>query len=328
MKALEDDEPTMDRIVESSLTFDDKKKATELLNYMLEIEVGSQRYVELKNKIKDMLKSSNSITSQQLAILEQQEKAILSQLNYSHDLDLINIKQRLFGLDADDLVKRSIYERILKLQRLEHTDSEYSSTREWINWALALPYRRMAVPDINVLSLANDQAAKALAINEHCVKVRRVLDSELYGMDRVKEELVQILVNRLQNPTSVGASIALKGPKGVGKSFIGKALAKALNKHYEMIACGGLEDPTLFKGSDTMWVGSGPSILLRTLKRAGVNDPIIQFDEIDKLGDNEKGRAVQHSLLDISDNTTNREFRDAFCQTFHMTLATYGQFTT
>ena len=146
------------------------------------------------------------------------------------------------------------------------------------------------------------------------------LDEKVYGMKHVKERVIEIFNNRRSNP-GTRSMLALKGSPGTGKTFLAKALSESFDPPmpFDHISLGGIEDPSIFRGSDSSWVGSTPSIILHILRRMKYNNGIIFLDEIDKLGnpeDKSRGSQVQYALLHIVDYTNNKEFQDVYLNEF------------
>ena len=149
------------------------------------------------------------------------------------------LKQRIFNLDAADEVKARIYEMYLDMSSRSENDSEYNSIKNKITWAVNIPHGRMVHP------------------KDSLKDVYTRLDQKLYGMKHAKERAIEIFNNRRSNP-STRSMLALKGPPGVGKTLCAKSLAESFDPPmpFDHISLGGMEDPSIFRGSDNSWVGS------------------------------------------------------------------------
>lgn len=302
------EEPTMARILATKMTVETRKKMVQLFDIYSNTEPYTYEHYVRRSELVDMLEEiqrADIDVDQEEGLLEK-EKALLKAVPPT---DPAALKRRILMLGADDIVKG----RLLEMYRLFESmppDSEAKTTlRTKIEWAVALPYGKIVLPAVE------HGVSTAQQINAYCVQIRENLDRDLYGMDRVKEELIEMFNDRITNPSSQ-ASLALKGPPGVGKTAIVAALARAVGLPFERIALGGMEDPSIFKGSDSHWIGSGPSIILQLLKRMKIANGILFLDEIDKLGDSPRGIDIQNALLHITDYTQNSQFSDAFLSEF------------
>jgi len=149
-----------------------------------------------------------------------------------------------------------------------------------------------------------------LEINNYCNNIYEQLNKEIYGIPHVKNRLIQIINNRIYNPKTT-ALVAFCGPPGIGKSLTPSVLAKVLDLPFDKISLGGMEDPVIIKGSDGVWLGSGPGIILKILKKMKYSNGIVLLDEIDKLHPR-----VQHAVLNILDYTQNHSIDDAYLTEF------------
>lgn len=214
-------------------------------------------------------------------------------------------KEKILLLNTSDDNKLSLLDLYDRLKKTTSRD-ECSEIRKKIEWYLNLPYFR---PTLQLRLTSN--------LHTFVSKFMDTLDRDIYGLAQVKESLLRIAINRIQK-AGCTASIALKGPPGVGKTSIAKSFAKAMNLPYDKISLGGLSDVTILKGSDSHWLASTPSVFLQILRRNQVSDGIILFDEIDKLSDDPK---VENALLHVTDPTHNNDFSDNFLSEIHHDLS-------
>lgn len=305
------EEPTMDKILEAPATLEDRAKLIQKFDIYKNLEPYTEDHFVLRQSLCLELESRKNLNVLEAENLAAEEKRIKTKHLVSTAVPAL--KKRILGLDTTDEIKSQLLEMYAKLQDTSSDSSMWSALKEKLEWAVALPYRKLGTP--KVVYGVNSNAE----INAYCAQVRATLDSKLYGMDKVKDELIAILNNRITNPRAIG-TLALKGPPGVGKTAIVAALAEAIGRPFERIALGGMQDATTLKGADSHWLGSNPSILIHILKRMKVADGIVLLDEIDKLSgkdnDNPQGANIQHALLHITDYTQNHEFTDAFLNEF------------
>jgi ATP-dependent Lon protease len=297
---IDNDKITLPKILESNIQFSDKIKAVELYDILENSEPFTLEYRDIEISIKNILKSAMGTPE----ILGESEKIEEELRSKSGDF-IHNIKKKILYLNADIETKTRIYEMFTTMCNLTPSSEEYSSLKSKIIWAINLPHKNIVLPEVQ------HQKSSPEEIAQYCSKVYSILDSKLYGMKDVKEKLLQIVNNRIKNPKTQ-SMLALKGKPGVGKTRVAQALAESIGLPFEKIALGGMEDPGMFTGQDSSWVGSSPSILLKILRRMKCSNGIVLFDELDKLGNSEKGRMIQNTLLHITDYIQNKDFQDSY----------------
>ena len=303
---IELEEPTLDKILETPMSLEDRMKMVQKFDVYKNTEPYTEDYLILRTQLIENLNDHSRTNGIDIERLEKEERRILQSVPAN---TIVALKNRIIRLEADDTVKARLLELYNRLQGTPSDSTLYSALKEKLEWASSLPYSKIVLPDVvhgkNTIQ----------EVNAYCVSVRKKLDEELYGMENIKDELIMILNDRITNPNTI-STIALKGIQGSGKTAISSALAKAVGLPFERIALGGMEDVTALKGADSHWLGSAPSIILQFLKKMKIANGIVLFDEIDKLGNSEKGRQIQDALLHITDYTQNHEFADAFLTEF------------
>ena len=263
-------------------------------------------YMDLEKYIKKKIMKIRSIPLDELEKINQEQdrlKTILPPSDYE-------IKRKIFNLDANDKVKSKLYDMYNEMENLNRENSEYNIIKAKLLWSISLPHRKLAMPNTQITSNSS-----ITDINAYCSDIYNKLDNLLYGMTNVKERLMQTVLNRVFNPNTK-SMLGLSSPPGRGKTAVASALAKAMELPFERISLGGMEDPSVFKGTDNSWVGSSPSIILHILRKMKVSNGIVLFDEIDKLGNSVRGREIQYALLHITDYVQNKEFHDLFLSEF------------
>ena len=205
----------------------------------------------------------------------------------------MNIKQQIVNLNASKENKLAILKRYREI-RPGSGSEETNKLKKWINCALALPHNNVK---------------KIKGVKNFIKKIASKLDKELYGMKKVKEQILIFLNNRLTNPNMKGCCLGLKGPPGVGKTTIARILAKVMGWPFEQINFGGVSNADFLKGHDFTYVGSRPGEIVRCLTRMGYKNGILFFDEFEKVADNKQ---ILASLLHITDFQQNHEFVDNY----------------
>lgn len=308
---MDKDIPSIASILRAKIPKGDKKKALRLYDILQNCEPFTEVYYKYCHNISKILAIEKELTNpEEVSKLEKEEEKLKKNIgSFNQDL-----KIKILQLDADERTKTRIYEMYLDLMSRSSADSDYSTLKQKVIWATNLPYRRMKMPEHLLKGKSPNE------VDDYCSGVYHSLDEKLYGMGKVKEKILHVVNNRIYNPQTK-AMVALKGKPGVGKTAVAKALAESMGLPFERISLGGMEDPSIFKGTDNSWVGASPSILLQILKKMKVANGIVLFDEIDKLGDGDvssRGKLIQYALLHITDYIQNSEFQDLFlCEFTH-----------
>lgn len=300
----ENETPTLNKILKATIPYNDKVKCVELYDALQNIEPFTEKYIEFKAKLVNMIGVQSNYDEETLAHLNKQEELVRA--SSTHEASL---KTRILTLDVPMALKKQLYDKCLQLDILE-PGTTYASIKETLDWWVSLPHGKMAPLPFDPATCTNQD------VINYSLKILRSFDEELYGMPLIKVRFVEILNNHITSEGRCGGQLALCGPPGVGKTAVGKAIAKATGRHFEKISAGGMKDATMLKGSDGVWVGSGPNILLHILRRAKTNDPIIMIDEIEKAS-----VEFQQALLDIADRNQSKESRDAFLHEYSHDLS-------
>lgn len=289
---MREDQVSIEKILTAKITESDKIKALKLYECMQECSYCDSSWVDYQNEINSILKSQLK-SDEEIERINELEKKLKANVR-NHNADL---KVKIFELDADDKIKYILYDIYNEMITSNSDRSRYNELRTKLLWALKLPYRKKSNIDIKLDEVYNK------------------LNRDIYGMNEAKEKILQAINDRISNPSS-RTLLALKGKPGVGKTKLVKTIAKATGLAYEKVNLGGTIDSTIFKGSDTVWSGANPSIILQILARCECCDPIISLDELDKLASTKKGIDVENSLLHILDPSQNKEFNDNYLNEF------------
>ena len=264
-----------------------------------------------------LLKKEQQLSQLQQAIKQDVEKRMdKQQRQYFLQEQLKSIKKEL-GLEKDDkesliskfseriakvtlpATAKAVYdEEIEKLQTLERNSSEFNVTRAYLDWLTSLPWGKFSVDNFDI------QAARV------------ILDEDHYGMADVKDRILEFVAVGKLRGTVQGKILCLVGPPGVGKTSIGKSIARALNRQFYRFSVGGLSDVAEIKGHRRTYIGAMPGKLIQCLKSTGVSNPLVLIDEIDKLG---AGRGYSgdpaSALLEMLDPNQNSSFMDHYLDT-------------
>lgn len=264
------------------------KAITEYLANEIEIQTIKK---ELQTKVKEHIEKN-----QKEYVLREQIKVIKAELGEdSQEQEIDNLNAAVRKLKADKTVKERLYKEIEKYKNASFNSGEGSMIKNYIDTLLELPW--------NKSSKDNDDLKNA----------RRVLNEDHYGLSKVKERILEFLAVR--NLTKKGETpvICLVGPPGTGKTSIARSVARALNKEYVRISLGGVHDEAEIRGHRRTYVGAMPGRIIDALKTAGVNNPLMLLDEVDKASSDYKGD-TSAALLEVLDQAQNDKFRDHYVE--------------
>lgn len=262
---------------------------------LMELLLREVNIISIKNDFQTKVKAQVD-KNQKEYLLREQMKVIREELgedNTESDADLF--LQTLKKLQANKEIKEKIRKEIDRFKNISSNSSESAVARGYIETLLELPW---------------DKTSKD---NKDLKNAARVLDEDHYGMEKVKERMLEFLAVR--NLTSKGESpiICLVGPPGTGKTSIAKSVAKALDKEYVRICLGGVRDEAEIRGHRRTYVGAMPGRIASGLRMAGVKNPLMLLDEIDKVSSDYKGD-TSSALLEVLDSEQNQKFRDHYVE--------------
>lgn len=259
----------------------------ELLKKELEIAL-------IKGDLQSQLKR-NIDKNQKEYILREQMKLIHEELEEEDGGEIGQYQKALKELEAGEEVKEKIQKEIDRLQSISYNSSEGTVVRGYIETLLSLPWNKASEDNTDIKAAAE------------------VLETEHFGLDKVKERVVESLAVRILTGKGNGSILCLVGPPGTGKTSIAQSVAKALDKKYIRICLGGVRDEAEIRGHRKTYVGAMPGRIAVGLKQAGVKNPLMLLDEIDKLGSDYKGDPSS-ALLEVLDSEQNSRFQDHYLE--------------
>lgn len=271
----------------------DVKKRLELLCEILEKEnqvMGLER--EIYDKVKGQLDKN-----QREYYLREQLKIINRELGESEQLEeeLKQYEKKIAKLSLNEECSEKLLKEVDRLRKMPSTGHEAAVVRGYLDTCLSLPW--------NIKTKDKLDVAKAQA----------QLDRDHYGMEKVKERIVEALAVRKLAPNIKGQILCLIGPPGVGKTSIAKSIAKAMGRKYARLSLGGVRDESDIRGHRKTYIGAMPGRIIEAVKQAGSSNPMILLDEIDKLGSDYKGDPSS-ALLEVLDAEQNYAFRDHYIE--------------
>ena len=278
----------LQEILETVPVLDRMKKVLILIRK--EVEVA-----RLQTKIREQVEERMS-EQQRKFFLREQLKEIQKELGIAKDdrtADLERFRERIEGLEVPEAAMARIEEEMDKLSVLESGSPEYAVTRNYLDWMTALPWGRLSEDNLDL---------------DHA---RKVLDRDHDGLEDVKQRILEFLaVGHLKGEVA-GSILLLVGPPGVGKTSIGRSVAEALDRKFYRFSLGGMRDEAEIKGHRRTYIGAMPGKFILAIKEAGVANPVIMLDEIDKIGASYQGDPAS-ALLEVLDPEQNSEFLDHY----------------
>jgi len=252
---------------------------------------------------RDELKYYKKLTRSQKASIEQKNKEI-----DSFNSEQMPLKFKILGLpNISTQCKSHLLSRLQTFQNMEQSDNEYHKLKSWFNEFTKLPLNQNVQFPISVESSSKGEIYNFLKDS------RNVLDSAVYGHDPVKNEIIQVISQWITNPESKGNVLALQGPMGNGKTTLAKnGLAKVLKRPFALIALGGAKDSSFLNGHEYTFEGSKCGRIVEVLRDLQCMNPVIFFDELDKLSDTPNGQEISNLLCHITDPVQNSEFQDRY----------------
>ncbi len=271
----------------------DCETTLQLMQQVNSVLAHELRVTELRREIAEQARGD--IEQQQREhVLRQQKHAIEHALGESgEDEEVAELRQQLKDAQLPEAVNDEVERELKRFARLSPNAPEYQVARGYLELVAELPWH--ATTEDN-LDLKHAQA---------------ILDEDHYGLEEVKERILESLAVMQLNPESKAPIICFVGPPGVGKTSLGQSIARAMGRKFERLSLGGLHDEAELRGHRRTYIGSMPGRILQSLRRAEVINPVIMLDEIDKLGRDYRGDPSA-ALMEILDPAQNKEFRDNY----------------
>jgi ATP-dependent Lon protease len=263
----------------------------ERLNKHLVKEIEVQ---QLRNKIQSEVQDQVQ-QSQRDYYLREQMKAIQKELGEQDESqkDIEELRQKIEDAGMPEDTKKEALKELNRLSRMSPMAADYSLTRNYIEWLAVLPWSKSSGSEVDIS------------------KAREILDEDHYDLKKVKERILDYLAVRRLKPDMKGPILCFVGPPGVGKTSLGRSIARSLGRKFQRISLGGMHDEAELRGHRRTYIGALPGQIIQNLRRAGANDPVFMLDEVDKLGRDFRGDPAS-ALLEVLDPEQNNTFRDNY----------------
>ena len=280
-----------------NLDFQDKQMLLEESNILSKLGmlyaniVHEVEVLEIEKQIHDEVRS-NLDKNQREYYLREQMRVISSQLGEDEAYEYMD---RIYEMNLAPEITEKLIREADRLLKTSSSSQESFVIRNYLDTVLELPWNTSSKTKTDIKRAA------------------RILDKDHYGLKRVKERILESIAAYAMAPEVTGQIICLSGPPGVGKTSIGKSISKALGREYVRVSLGGVRDESDIRGHRKTYIGAMPGRIINAIKQAGTNNPLILFDEIDKMGNDFRGDPAS-AMLEVLDGEQNKEFRDHYIE--------------
>lgn len=271
----------------------DMHKRLEKIFGVMEGEIGA---LQVEKRVRNRVKRQMEKTQREY-YLNEQMKAIQKELGESEDgaSELDELETKLKALKLPKAVLEKGEAELKKLRNMGPMSAEATVVRNYLDWIIALPWK------------------KASRLKRDIDAARAILDDDHYGLDKVKDRIIEFLAVQQRTKSMKGPILCLVGPPGVGKTSLGKSIARATGREYVRMALGGVRDEAEIRGHRRTYIGSMPGKILQGMKKVGKNNPLFLLDEVDKLGADWRGDPTS-ALLEVLDPAQNSSFQDHYME--------------
>ena len=266
-----------------------KQRMEDLMRFL----VKEREVLQLRSKIQSQVQDQLS-ESQREFYLREQIKAIQKELGeFDENAEIEELRVKIDESGMPDDVRKEAHRELKRLSRMSPAAADYTVTRTYLDWLVVLPWEKTSDGSVDI------------------IKAKQVLDEDHYDLEKIKERILDYLAVLQLKPSLKGPILCFVGPPGVGKTSLGKSIARALGREFVRLSLGGVHDEAEVRGHRRTYIGALPGQIIQSLRRAGTRDPVFMLDEIDKLGRDFLGDPSA-ALLEVLDPEQNSTFRDNY----------------
>jgi ATP-dependent Lon protease len=266
------------------------------VNRLIEIIHNEKEVLNLEKKIGQRVKKSMERTQKEYYLREQM-KAIQKELGDKDGKtgEVAELAEKIEKANMVEHVKKAALKELDRYEKVPSTSAESSVIRNYIDWLISLPWTNATEDDLNIL------------------KAERILDEDHYGLEKVKERVLEYLAVQKMTNSLKGPILCLAGPPGVGKTSLARSIARSLNRNFVRISLGGVRDESEIRGHRRTYVGAMPGRIIQGMKKAGTINPVFLLDEIDKMSSDFRGDPSS-AMLEVLDPEQNHNFSDHYIE--------------
>ncbi|MGB3976484.1 MAG: endopeptidase La, partial [bacterium] len=263
------------------------KKLNILLNREIEIQ-------ELGNRIQSQIKDEMD-KSQKEYFIRQQMRALQKELGETDDRthEIEDLEQQITKAQLPAEAHEAATKELDRLKRMPPAAAEYTVSRTYLDWILELPWNVTTEDSLDT------------------IKVQAILDEDHFGLEKIKQRIVEYIAVRHLKPDMKGPILCFVGPPGTGKTSLGKSIARAMNRNFFRMSVGGVKDEAEIRGHRRTYIGALPGRIIQGIRKAGSNNPVFMLDEVDKIGMDFRGDPAS-ALLEVLDPEQNNSFTDHY----------------
>ena len=262
------------------------------LAQILELLDGEASVLKVEKKIRGRVKRQMEKTQREY-YLNEQMKAIQTELGNDGPDEMDEIREKVEKTKLSKEAREKVDKEISRLQKMSPMSAEANVSRNYIDWMLSVPW------------------GKKKRVQRDLAKAQEILDADHYGLDKVKDRIIEHLAVQTRTKKVKGPILCLVGPPGVGKTSLGKSVARATGREFVRVSLGGVRDESEIRGHRRTYIGSMPGRVIQSMKKAKHNNPLFLFDEIDKMGQDHRGDPSA-ALLEVLDPEQNDTFNDHY----------------
>ncbi|MBK6460016.1 MAG: endopeptidase La [Myxococcales bacterium] len=286
----------LDAPVEEKAQLLETVEAKERIRKVLKLLTRQLEILKMRERINSQIKEEMG-KNQREYVLRQQLKAIKEELGEDDgdQGDLDGLEDRIAKANLPGEAEQVAKKQIKRLRNMQVGSAEYTVVRTYLDWILDIPWHVTTADNLDIAA------------------VRRVLDEDHYGLEKVKKRILEYLAVRKLKKDKKGPILCLLGPPGVGKTSLGRSIARALGRKFHRMSLGGVHDEAAIRGHRRTYVGALPGQIIQGMKKVGTINPVIMMDEVDKLGHDFRGDPAS-ALLEVLDPEQNNTFADHYLE--------------